>query len=50
MKLKELIIDKNLLEGKKLRVLRDTMMNNTTLNYLSMNFCSLGEEGCYFIT
>jgi hypothetical protein len=48
-KLKELIMDKNHLEGKKLRVLREAMMNNLTIKFLSLNQCDLGEEGTYFI-
>jgi len=49
IKLKELICDKNPLEGKKLRVLREMLLNNNGLQTLSMNQCCLGEEGAYFI-
>ena len=50
MRLKELILDKNHLEGKKLRVMRESMMHNTALSLLSMNNCGLEEEGTYFIS
>ena len=49
-RLKELILDKNFLDGKRLRVLRDFIGNNNGLHYLSMNHCRLGEEGAYFIS
>lgn len=38
-KLKELIVDRNHLEGKRLRVLREMMFNNNGLTHLSMNSC-----------
>lgn len=33
-----------------MRVLRDTLLNNNGLEILSMNSCSLREEGAYFIS
>ena len=38
-KVKELVLDKNVLEGKKLRILREMLMNNNSLLVLSMNQC-----------
>ena len=36
-RLKELTVDKNHLEGKRLRILRETLLNNNGLQLLSMN-------------
>jgi NACHT/LRR/PYD domain-containing protein 3 len=48
-KLREITLDKNHLDGKKLRILRDCISNNNGLSSLSMNGCRLGDEGLYFI-
>jgi Ran GTPase-activating protein (RanGAP) involved in mRNA processing and transport len=48
-KLKELIIDKNHLEGRRLRVLREMLLNNNFLVTLSMNDCKLEEDGANFL-
>lgn len=48
-KLRELIIDKNSLDGKRLRVIRENLMTNNSLVTLSMNQCLLGEDGAFYI-
>ena len=42
-------MDKNFLDGKKLRILKEFVGNNNGLTLLSMNQCRLGEEGAFFI-
>jgi Ran GTPase-activating protein (RanGAP) involved in mRNA processing and transport len=49
MKLKELIMDRNTFEGKKIRILRETLLNNSALDTLSMNNCGLGPDGAHII-
>ena len=49
-RLKELIVDRNHLDGKRLRILRDFVSNNNGLVTLSMNHCHLREEGGDYIS
>lgn len=47
-KLRELILDQNVLDGSKLRVIRETIITNKKLEVLHMNDCQLGEDGAYY--
>ena len=49
-KLKELILDQNILDGSKLRILREFIFNNKVLEILQMNECQLGEDGAEFLS
>ena len=44
-----MVLDKNFLEGKKMRVLRECLANNGGLTLLSLNLCRLCEEGVQFL-
>ena len=48
-RLRELTVDRNPLDGKRLRVLREMLINNGSLQHLSMNGCRLGEDGAYYL-
>ena len=48
-RLRQLTLDKNELEGKRLRILREMCMNNNGLVWMSMAHCGLGEEGAFFM-
>ena len=47
--LKELTLDKNSLDGSKLRILRELLYNNKGLRILNLNDCHLGEDGAFFL-
>lgn len=44
-RLVELTLDQNILDGSKLKAIRETLINNKKLETLNMNECQLGEEG-----
>lgn len=48
--LQELTVNKNNLDGTKLRVLRDLMSINKGLKVLNMEECHMGEEGALFLS
>jgi len=47
--LKELTLNKNSLDGGKLRVIREMLYNNKGLKILNMNQCQLGEDGAFYL-
>ena len=48
-RLRQLILDKNFLEGKRLRILKEFMGSNSGLTLLSLNLCRLCEEGASYL-
>jgi len=48
--LHELTINKNNLDGTKLRILRDLMSFNKGLKVLNMQDCHMGEDGALFLS
>jgi Ran GTPase-activating protein (RanGAP) involved in mRNA processing and transport len=42
-------LDRNPLDGTKLRVIREMLGANKGLRTLNMNQCSLGQDGCLFL-
>jgi Ran GTPase-activating protein (RanGAP) involved in mRNA processing and transport len=49
VQLKWLNLDKNSFDGSKLKVIREMLMGNKGLKFLSMNQCHLGQDGANFI-
>ncbi len=47
--MKELTLDKNQIDGTKLRIIREMIIANKGLHVLNMNHCSLGEDGASYI-
>ena len=47
-KLVELTLDRNYLDGAKLRVIREMLVQNKRLETLNMNECQLGEDGAEY--
>ena len=45
--LKELVLDRNYIDGKKCKNIRDVLLSNECLELLSMQQCSLGDEGAH---
>jgi len=48
--LQELTVNKNNLDGTKLRILRDLMSQNKGLKVLNMQDCHMGEDGALFMS
>ena len=44
-----LTLDRNSLDGAKLKILRDMLSNNRGLRTLNLNKCQLGEDGALYI-
>ncbi len=47
--MRELILDRNDLDGRRLRILKDFIGMNTGLLSVSMNSCKLYQEGAFLI-
>jgi NACHT/LRR/PYD domain-containing protein 3 len=49
-RLRTLVLDRNVLDGRRLKVLREFVANINGLCTLSMNHCHLGEEGAFHLS
>lgn len=49
-RLRTLNLDRNVFDGRRLKILREFAANNGGLTCVSMNYCHLGEEGAFFFS